>query len=485
MIGNLKDKGLFRTNAFVNGKWVKGSSADRISVINPANGRELASVSSLSVAEASDALQGAFEAWDGWRNLTAGERADILLDWYDRVLASRNDLALILTLEQGKPLAEAMAEIEYGASYIRWFAEEARRINGTIIPGHRPNVALAAHKEPVGVVAAITPWNFPNAMITRKVAPALAAGCPVVLKPASATPLSALALAELANRAGVPAGVFSVVPSRSSSAIGTLFATSDIVRKITFTGSTEVGRILLQQAAGTVKKCSMELGGNAPVLIFEDADIPIAVSGVIAAKFRNSGQTCVCANRIYVADKIYDEFCDKLTIAVKELKVGDGTEDGVMIGPLIDDGALRKVETLLEGAISDGAKVLTGGVRVIGHGTFFQPTVLRGVSNTMKVVQEEIFGPVAPLVRFHSESEAVAMANDSIHGLASYVFASNPSVINRVTRALEAGMVGINTGVISTEVAPFGGVKQSGLGREGSQSGIEDYLETKYVCQQF
>lgn len=485
MILDLEDGNLFRNDAYVNGKWIKGANLDRISVKNPANGEEIASVANLSVEEAANALKGASLAWANWRNRTAAERADILFNWYNLIRAAREDLALILTLEQGKPFAEALGEIDYGASYIRWFAEEARRIYGTIIPGHRQNVSLTSRKEPIGVVAAITPWNFPNAMITRKVAPALAAGCPVVLKPASATPLSALALAELADRAGIPSGVFSVVPSNSSSAIGQLFATSSIVRKITFTGSTEVGRILLQQAAGTIKKCSMELGGNAPVLVFDDADIPTAVSGVIAAKFRNTGQTCVCANRIYVADSIYDDFCAQLVHAVKNLEVGEGMAKGVSVGPLIDAKALQKVEALLADAVKGGAICSIGGQRLNKTGNFFQPTVLREVSNDMSVVREEIFGPVAPLVRFHTEAEAIAMANDSIHGLASYVFASDPSRIERVTNDLEAGMVGINTGAISTEVAPFGGVKQSGLGREGAQLGIEDYLETKYVCQQF
>lgn len=485
MIEGLQDKDLFQTRAFVNGKWSKGDTKNPISVVNPATGNELASVAGVTINQAANALEGASLAWGSWRSRTAKDRADILLNLYDGVCNAREDLALILTLEQGKPLSESLAEIDYGAAYIRWFAEEARRINGAIIPGHRPDVALSARKEPVGVVAAITPWNFPNAMITRKLAPALAAGCPFVLKPASATPLSALALAVLADRAGVPAGIFSVVPSKSSSAIGTLFATSEIVRKITFTGSTEVGRVLLEQAARTIKKCSMELGGNAPVLVFEDADIPNAVSGVIAAKFRNSGQTCVCANRIYVADGIYEEFSEQLARAVQKLTVGNGKDPGISVGPLIDAGAVSKVEALLSAAIASGAKTLTGGERVARAGTFFEPTVLRDVTKDMDIVKEEIFGPIAPLVRFQSEAEAVAMANDSVHGLASYVFAGNPSTIERVTNALEAGMVGINTGIISTEVAPFGGVKQSGLGREGSQIGIDDYLETKYVCQQF
>ena len=485
MIPGLKDPGLFRTQAFIDGTWTDGAPDTRISVSDPATGGGIALVASVSVGQAAQALDSAAAAWSAWRAQTAKARADVLLDWYRLVLDAREDLALILTSEQGKPLAEALAEIDYGASYIRWFAEEARRINGAILPGHRSDVLLSVRKEPIGVVAAITPWNFPNAMITRKVAPALAAGCPVVLKPASATPLSALALAELARRAGVPAGVFSVVPSRDSAAIGTLFATSGVVRKLTFTGSTEVGRLLLAQAAGTIKKCSMELGGNAPVLVFDDADIPTAVQGVLAAKFRNAGQTCVCANRIYVQSGIYTAFAAALSDAVKGLTVGDGRQAGIAIGPLIDEAAARKVETLLADAVGQGARIAVGGQRAGAGGTFFQPTVVAEVTAAMRLVQEEIFGPVAPLVRFATVEEAIALANASDHGLAGYLFSQSPATIERVTNAVEVGMLGINTGAISTELAPFGGVKQSGLGREGAQLGIEDYLETKYVCQQF
>jgi succinate-semialdehyde dehydrogenase / glutarate-semialdehyde dehydrogenase len=482
---NLRDPLLLRTSAFVNGAWIDGSENERIEVRNPATGVAFASVASVGPIDVERAIAGAETAWQSWKYELASTRADALYRWYGLVVAHWDDLALILTSEQGKPIHEARSEIEYGADYIRWFSEEARRINGWIPPGQRDGARLSVMKQPVGVVAAITPWNFPNAMITRKVAPALAAGCTVVLKPASATPLSALALAELAVRAGIPPGVFSVLPSRRSSEVGAVLATSPKVRKLTFTGSTEIGRELLSKAATTVKKCSMELGGNAPAIVFDRADIDTAVGGVLNAKFRNAGQTCVCANRIYVQSAVYDEFAARLATAVSQLKVGDGQSSSVQMGPLIDASSRQRVEQLITEACSAGARVLVGGGRADDDaGNYLAPTVLVDVSQSMLITRTEIFGPVAPLIRFDTEAEAVAMANDSIHGLAAYVFDSDADRLVRVAEALEVGMVGVNTGLISTEVAPFGGVKQSGLGREGGMTGIEDYQELKYVCTQ-
>jgi succinate-semialdehyde dehydrogenase/glutarate-semialdehyde dehydrogenase len=435
----------------------------------------------MGAAETRRAIEAASKAYPAWRRKTAKERGTILRKWYDLLMANQEDLAVLMTTEQGKPLAEAKGEVAYAAAFIDWFAEEGKRVYGDTIPSPNPDWRIVVTKEPVGVCAAITPWNFPAAMIARKVGPALAAGCTMVAKPATQTPYSAFALAVLAERAGVPKGVFSVVTGKSGE-IGTEMTTNPIVRKITFTGSTDVGKLLMKQAAGTVKKVSMELGGNAPFIVFDDADLDAAVAGAIAAKFRNAGQTCVCANRIYVQDGVYDAFADKLAGAVAKLKVGDGLKPGVDQGPLIDSNAVAKVEEHIADAVGKGARIVVGGKRHELGGSFFQPTVLIGVTPTMAVAREETFGPVAPLFRFKTEEEAIAMANDTEFGLASYFFSRDIGRIWRVAESLESGLVGVNAGVISTVEAPFGGFKESGVGREGSKYGIDDYLQIKYVC---
>jgi len=478
---NLKDPSLLRQQAFVGGAWCDADDGQTIAVTNPANGETVASVPHMGVAETKRAIDAANAAWPGWRKLPAKERAAILRRWSDLMLENADDLALLMTLEQGKPLAEAKGEVAYAASYFEWFGEEAKRVAGETLASPWPDKRIVVTKEPIGVCAAITPWNFPAAMITRKVAPALAAGCPIVLKPAELTPLSALALAVLAERAGVPKGVFSVVIG-DSKAIGGEMTGNPLVRKLSFTGSTAVGRLLMEQCAPTVKKISLELGGNAPFIVFDDADLDAAVEGAIASKFRNAGQTCVCANRLYVQDGVYDEFARKLAVAVGKLKVGDGREEGVTQGPLIEEKAVRKIEQHIEDAQAKGAKLLLGGKRhALGH-SFFEPTVLTDVTSDMLVAHEETFGPLAPLFRFKTEDEVIAMANDTEFGLASYFYARDIGRVWRVAEAIESGMVGVNTGIISTEVAPFGGVKQSGLGREGSTYGMDDYLVVKYIC---
>jgi len=478
---NLKDPSLLRQQAFVGGVWCDADDGQTIAVINPANGETVASVPHMGAAETKRAIDAANAAWPAWRKLPAKERAAILRKWNDLMLENADDLALLMTLEQGKPLAEAKGEVAYAASYFEWFGEEAKRVAGETLASPWPDKRIVVTKEPIGVCAAITPWNFPAAMITRKVAPALAAGCPIVLKPAELTPLSALALAVLAERAGVPKGVFSVVIG-DSKAIGGEMTGNPLVRKLSFTGSTAVGRLLMEQCAPTVKKISLELGGNAPFIVFDDADLDAAVEGAIASKFRNAGQTCVCANRLYVQDGVYDEFARKLAVAVGKLKVGDGREEGVTQGPLIEEKAVRKIEQHIEDAQAKGAKLLLGGKRhALGH-SFFEPTVLTDVTSEMLVAHEETFGPLAPLFRFKTEDEVIAMANDTEFGLASYFYARDIGRVWRVAEAIESGMVGVNTGIISTEVAPFGGVKQSGLGREGSTYGMDDYLVVKYIC---
>ncbi|MDZ4393200.1 NAD-dependent succinate-semialdehyde dehydrogenase [Cypionkella sp.] len=472
----------FRQQALIGGLWSDSETGATFPVTDPATGEVIAQVADCSPGDAERAIEAANAAWPDWKNRTAKDRADVLRRWFDLVKENRPLLAGLMSLEQGKPLREAEAEVDYGAGYIEWFAEEARRTDGAVIPAHAADLRLLVLRQPVGVVAAITPWNFPIAMITRKVAPALAAGCTVVVKPASLTPLCALALGHLAALAGIPEGVLSIIPSRSSSAIGKVLTQSPLVRKVSFTGSTEIGRLLLAQSAGTIKKVSMELGGNAPVLVFDDADIDKAIAGTLAAKFRNAGQTCVCANRIYVQSGIYDAFAERLAVAVRQLSVGPALEDAFDQGPLIDGKAVEKVEELVADAVSIGGRVLTGGKRHSRGQTFYEPTVIADATQAMKIAREEVFGPVAPLFRFDTEDEAVAMANDTEFGLASYMFSRDLGRIFRVAERIEAGMVGINTGLISTEVAPFGGVKQSGLGREGSRVGIDDYTELKYLC---
>ncbi|MFQ6546529.1 NAD-dependent succinate-semialdehyde dehydrogenase [Aestuariibius sp. 2305UL40-4] len=478
----LKNPALLRQDAYLGGKWVQAASGQTFAVANPARGDTIANVADLSREEIAQAIDAAHAAQPAWAAKTAKDRAQILRRWYDLMMEHQEDLAILMTAEQGKPLTESRGEVAYGAAFVEWFGEEAKRVYGETIPGHQPDKRLTVIRQPIGVAAAITPWNFPNAMIARKVAPALAAGCSFVVRPASLTPLSALAMAVLAEEAGVPEGVFSVLPSTSSSDAGKEFCENPKVRKLTFTGSTEVGRILLKQAADQVMKCSMELGGNAPFIVFDDADLDAAVEGAIACKFRNNGQTCVCANRIYVQDGVYDAFAEKLKNAVEDMTVGDGLEDGTDLGPLIEPGALDKVQEHLDDALSKGATVLTGGEKHALGGQFFQPTIVTGATKDMKVSTEETFGPFAPLFRFKDEDEVIALANDTIFGLASYFYAKDISRVTKVAEALEYGIVGVNTGIISTEVAPFGGVKQSGLGREGSRHGIEDYLEMKYIC---
>ena len=477
----LKDPSLLRSNCYIDGAWVAADSGATLTVTNPATGETVGSVPKMGQAETRRAIEAANAAWPAWRALTAGARSKILRRWFELMIENQDDLAVLMTSEQGKSLTEAKGEIGYAASFIEWFAEEGKRIYGDVIPAHQPDKRIVVTKEPIGVCAAITPWNFPSAMITRKAGPALAAGCTMVLKPASQTPLSALALAVLAERAGIPKGVFSVVTG-SAGEIGGELTANPIVRKLTFTGSTEIGIKLAAQCAPTIKKLSLELGGNAPFIVFDDADLDAAVEGALASKYRNSGQTCVCANRLLVQDGVYDAFAEKLAAAVAKLKVGNGLEAGTTQGPLIDMNAVEKVEEHIADALSKGARLMTGGKRhALGH-TFFEPTILADVTPAMKVAKEETFGPVAPLFRFKDEAEAIQMANDTEFGLAAYFYAASMNRVWRVSAALEYGIVGINTGIISTEVAPFGGVKSSGLGREGSKYGIEDYLEIKYLC---
>ena len=477
----LKDPALFRQQCYIDGAWADADSGKTIAVNNPASNAILGTIPNMGTAETRRAIEAANAAWPAWRAKTAKERSIILRRWFDLMMANQEDLARILTAEQGKPLAEARGEIAYGGSFIEWFAEEGKRVYGDTIPQHAPDKRIIAMKEPIGVCVAITPWNFPNAMITRKVGPALAAGCTMVLKPATATPFSALALAELGERAGIPKGVFSVVTG-SAAQIGGEMTANPIVRKLSFTGSTEIGKVLMEQCAKTVKKTSMELGGNAPFIVFDDADLDAAVEGAIASKYRNTGQTCVCANRLLVQDSVYDAFAQKLSKAVAALKVGNGFEQGVTQGPLIDDKAVAKIEEHIADAVGKGAKVMLGGKRHQLGGTFFQPTILTDVTPQMLVAREETFGPLAPLFRFKDELDAIRMANDTEFGLASYFYARDIGRIWRVSEGLEYGIVGVNTGLISTAEAPFGGVKESGLGREGSKYGIEDYLEVKYLC---
>jgi succinate-semialdehyde dehydrogenase/glutarate-semialdehyde dehydrogenase len=476
----LKDPKLFHELCYLDGRWVGAKSGKTLLVDNPATGATLGGVPDMGAAETREAIEAADRAWPAWRARTAKERAAILRKWFELMMANQDDLGQILTAEQGKPLAEARGEIAYGASFVEWFAEEAKRTYGDVIPTHQADKRILVFKQPIGVSAMITPWNFPNAMITRKAAPALAAGCTVVLKPAKQTPFSALALAELAERAGFPKGVFNVLTG-DARAIGGELCANPTVRKLSFTGSTETGRILMKQCADTVKKLSLELGGNAPFIVFDDADLDAAVEGAIASKYRNAGQTCVCANRIYVQDGVYDAFAAKLAEKVKGFKVGPGTEPGVVIGPLIDLNGLAKVEQHVSDATAKGARVALGGKRHRLGGLFFEPTILTDVTQSMRVSREETFGPVAPLFRFRADADAIAMANDTEFGLASYFYARDLGRVFRAAEAIESGMVCVNAGILSNEIAPFGGVKQSGLGREGSKYGIEEYLEIKYV----
>ncbi|OJH45491.1 NAD-dependent succinate-semialdehyde dehydrogenase [Paracoccus sp. SM22M-07] len=476
----LKDPSLLETRAYVAGEWMDAPDGATFDVKNPARGDVIAKVADMGRAQVSRAIDAAEAAMKDWAARPAKERAQVMRKWYDLMMQNQNDLGTIMTAEQGKPLAEAKGEVAYGASFIEWFGEEAKRVYGETIPGHQADKRLTVIRQPIGVVGSITPWNFPNAMIARKAGPALAVGCGFVARPARETPLSALAMAVLGERAGLPKGILSVVTSSKSSDVGKEFCENPKVRKLTFTGSTEVGRILLAQAADQVMKCSMELGGNAPFIVFDDADLDAAVEGAMASKFRNNGQTCVCANRIYVQAGVYDAFAEKLAAAVAKLKVGDGLEDGVTTGPLINQDAVDKVQEHIRDIKDNGGQVLTGGKPM--EGLFFEPTVVTGVTDSMKVATEETFGPLAPLFKFDTEEEAIAKANDTIFGLASYFYARDIGRITRVQEGLEYGIVGVNTGLISTEVAPFGGVKQSGLGREGSHHGIDDYLEMKYIC---
>src|SRR5262245_50248023 len=474
----IKDRELFREACYIDGRWLAAGSST-ISVDDPATGEILGVVPKLGRTETREAIDAAARAWPAWRARTGKERAAVLRKWFDLIMSAQDDLATLMTLEQGKPLTESRTEVAYGAGFIEWFGEEAKRTYGDTIPSHARDKRIIVIKQPVGVVGAITPWNFPIAMITRKVAPALAAGCTVVAKPASQTPFSALAIAHLAERAGVPAGVLNVVTG-SATEVGGELTSNPIVRKISFTGSTEVGKLLMAQCAGTMKKVSFELGGNAPFIVFDDADLDAAVEGAIVSKYRNTGQTCVCANRFLVQVGVYDEFARRLSNAMGRLKVGPGLEDGVTQGPLIDMAAVEKVEAHIQDAVSKGATVVTGGKR--GSGRFFAPTILTGVTPEMVVAREETFGPVAPLFRFETDQEAIALANDTEYGLAAYFYGRDVQRVWRVAEALEYGIVGVNTGLISTEVAPFGGVKESGIGREGSKYGIEEYLEVKYIC---
>ncbi|MGO9989734.1 MAG: NADP-dependent succinate-semialdehyde dehydrogenase [Steroidobacteraceae bacterium] len=477
----LKDSGLLREQCFIDGRWTLADSGGTLAVHNPATGKTLGVIPNMGAAEARRAIAAAAQALPSWAARTAKDRSIVLRRWFDLILQHQEDLATLMTAEQGKPLAESNGEIAYAASFIEWFAEEGKRLYGDIIPGHQADKRILVLRQPVGVVAAITPWNFPSAMITRKAGPALAAGCTMVLKPATQTPYSALALAELSDRAGVPQGVFNVITG-SAAAIGGEMTANPTVRKVTFTGSTEVGKKLMAQCAGTIKKLSLELGGNAPFIVFDDADLDAAVQGAIASKYRNTGQTCVCANRLLVQEGVYQEFAKKLTAAVGKLRVGDGLEGATDQGPLIDAKAVAKVEEHVADAVAKGASVALGGKRHALGGTFFEPTILTGVTSGMLVAREETFGPVAPLFKFKTEAEAIAMANDTEFGLAAYLYTRDLARSWRVSEAIQYGIVGLNTGIISTEVAPFGGVKESGIGREGSKYGILDYTEMKYVC---
>jgi len=483
LLDRLNNKSLLKSAGFVAGEWLASANSGKtFDVTNPSTNEVITQLPDMSVVEVKAAIDAAYTAQKEWAARTGKERAAVLRKWHDLMVAQADDLGAILTAEMGKPLAEAKGEILYGASFIEWFGEEAKRVYGDVIPGHQRDKRIVVLKQPVGVVAAITPWNFPNAMIARKVAPALAVGCAFIVKPAKQTPLSALAMAVLGEEAGIPKGLLSVITSASSAAIGEEFCSNDKVRKITFTGSTEVGKILLKQSADQVMKASMELGGNAPFIVFDDADLDAAVEGAMISKYRNNGQTCVCANRLYVQADVYDAFSKKLVEAVEKMKVGDGFEDGVTAGPLIDAAALDKVKFLVADATSKGANIVAGGTDHSLGGTFYPPTVMTDVTREMDLAQEEIFGPVAPLFKFETVEDVIEQANDTIFGLASYFYASDLSNVWKVAEALEYGMVGVNTGLISTEVAPFGGVKQSGQGREGSKYGTEDYLEIKYIC---
>jgi succinate-semialdehyde dehydrogenase/glutarate-semialdehyde dehydrogenase len=477
----LKDTKLFRQQCYINGEWIDADSKATVAVHNPADGQQIGTVPNMGAAETRRAIEAAHAAWPAWRAKTAKERAACLRKWFELMMANQEDLAVLMTVEQGKPLSESRGEIAYGASFIEWFAEEAKRVYGDTIPAPVADRRIVVIKQPIGVCAAVTPWNFPNAMITRKAGPALAAGCTMVIKPASATPYSALALCELAERAGIPKGVLSVVTG-ASGPIGKELTTNPLVRKFTFTGSTEIGKQLMQQCASTVKKVSLELGGNAPFVVFDDADLDSAVEGAMASKYRNTGQTCVCANRIFVQDGVYDAFAKKFAEKVGTMKVGNGLEEGVVQGPLIDMKAVEKVEEHISDALAKGARVITGGKRHEKGGQYFQPTVLTDVTPAMKVTHEETFGPVAPLYRFETEEELLRLANDTEYGLAAYFYSRDIGRIWRVAEGLESGIVGINVGIISTEVAPFGGVKESGIGREGSKYGMDEFLEVKYLC---
>ena len=481
-IANLRDPALLRDKAYINGGWADAATGATFPIVNPATGETLARVPDMGAAETRLAIEAAHRAFPAWQARSASERAGLLRRWYELMVANQEDLGRILTAEQGKPLPEAQGEIRYGASFVEWFAEEARRVYGDIIPGHEANKRILVLRQPVGVCGIITPWNFPNAMIARKVAPALAAGCTVVIKPAEATPLSALAMAELAERAGFPPGVINVVTAAQPAAVGETLTSSPLVRKISFTGSTRVGKLLMAQCASTVKRLSLELGGNAPFIVFDDADLDAAVAGAIASKYRNAGQTCVCANRLYVQEGVAAAFAEKLSAAVQRLPVGNGFDPGVLIGPLINQAALDKVERLMGDAVNKGARVITGGQRHPLGGTFYEPTVLLGASSNMALAHEEIFGPVAPIFTFSTEAEAIRLANDTEYGLAAYFYGRDVNRVFRVAEALEYGIIGVNTGLISTAVAPFGGVKESGFGREGSKYGMEEFLEMKYVC---
>ncbi len=472
---------LFRQQCYIDGTWIDADSGETVDVNNPADGSVLGTVPKMAAAETRRAIEAANAAWPGWRALTAKERGVILRRWYDLIMENQEDLAQLMTAEQGKPLAESRGEVAFGASFVEWFAEEGRRVYGDVIPTPQPDKRLVVIKEPIGVVAAITPWNFPSAMITRKCAPALAVGCPVVVKPATATPYSALALAELAEKAGIPKGVFNVVTG-SAAGIGGELCSNPIVRKLTFTGSTEIGKVLMTQTASTIKKVSMELGGNAPFVVFDDADLDAAVDGAMISKYRNTGQTCVCANRLLIQDGIYEAFAVKLAAKVAELKVANGVEDGAQQGPLIDMAAVEKVEEHIADATSKGARVMVGGKRHTLGGTFFEPTLLADVTTEMAVAREETFGPLAPLFRFKTEEEAVRLANATEFGLAAYFYSRDLGRVWRVSEALEYGIVGVNTGIISAAEAPFGGIKESGIGREGSKYGVDDFLEIKYLC---
>ncbi len=477
----LKDPTLLKDQAFIGGQWIAGASGKTFDVLNPATGDVVAAVADCGSDDAVKAVEAADAALGAWRDLTGKERAGILRAWFDLIMANQDDLAVLMTAEQGKPLKESKGEIAYGGSFIEWFAEEAKRAYGDVIPTHQAGKRIVVIKQPVGVVGAITPWNFPNAMIARKAGPALAAGCTFVVKPAAQTPLSALAIAELGTRAGTPAGVLNIVPTSKAAPVGDVLTGHPLVRKFTFTGSTGIGKKLMAQCAGTVKKVSLELGGNAPFIVFDDADLDAAVAGAIASKYRNTGQTCVCANRFLIQDNVYDAFAAKLAKAVANLRVGNGLEEDVDQGPLIDEAAVEKVEALVANATSGGAQVLAGGERHALGRTYFQPTLLTEVTADMDMAREEIFGPVAPLFRFSSEEDAVELANATEYGLAAYFYGRDIGRIWRVAESLEYGIVGINEGIISTEVAPFGGIKESGIGREGSRYGLEEYMEIKYL----